>query len=105
MYAYYHKVILPVAMEVYSNDGWESVDKIKADYLLKAECAKEPLYNPKTDEESIYMLDKSSMNKDRLRKYIIDCVTFLEQEKGMRVPDSESYLFELSTGYRGKSMK
>ena len=43
MYAYYHKVILPVAMEVYSNDGWESVDKIKADYLLKAECAKDSL--------------------------------------------------------------
>lgn len=101
MYAYYHRVILNVAIQVFTNDGWEAVDKVKADYLLKAECAKEPMYNKNTGEEEIYLLDKAAMNKDRLKKFITDCITFLEVEKGARVPDSASYLMEIRTGISG----
>jgi hypothetical protein len=101
MYDYYHKVILGVAIQVYTNDGWESVDKVKADYLLKAECGKGIMYNSKTQEEDIYLEDKSRMNKDRLRKYLTDCITFLQVEKGAVVPDSASYLMEIQTGISG----
>jgi len=106
MYAYYHRVVLAVAMRMYTDDGWESVDKVKADYFLKAECGKELIYNSKTDTESIYLLDKKSMNKDRLRKYIIDCVNFLEKERGYQVPESAQYLAEMKTGIKGlKSLR
>jgi len=101
MYNFYHRVILGVAMKCFTNDGWESVDKVKADYLLKAECGKGMMYNAKTGEEEIYLLDKSRMNKDRLHKYITDCITFLEVEKGYKVPDSSSFLAELRTGIKG----
>lgn len=101
LYAYYHKVILNIAIELFSGDGWEAVDKVKADYLLKAECAKSIMYNRKTDTEEIYLIDKASMNKDRLRKYIIDCITYLEVERGCIVPDSSSYMMELKSGISG----
>jgi len=101
MYNFYHRVILGVAMKCFTNDGWESVDKVKADYLLKAECGKGIMYNHKTNEEEIYLLDKSRMNKDRLHKYITDCITFLEVEKKYKVPDSSSFLAEIRTGMKG----
>lgn len=101
MYSYYHRVVLSVAMRAFTDDGWESVDKVKADYLLKAECGKEIMYNAKTQQEEIYLLDKSRMNKDRLRKFITDCIIFLEVEKGCSVPDSSSYLMELRSGISG----
>ena len=101
LYRYYHKVILNVAISVFTNDGWEGVDKVKADYLLKAECAKEVMYNSKTNSEDIYLLDKASMNKDRLRKFISDCINYLEIERGARVPDSAAYLTEINTGISG----
>ena len=106
MYAYYHRVILSVAMLKYTDDGWDSVDKVKADYFLKSECGKELIYNSKTDTESIYLLDKKSMNKDRLRKYILDCVNFLDKECGYKVPESAEYLAEMKTGIKGlKSLR
>jgi len=101
MYAYYHRVILDVAMKMYTEDGWESVDKVKADYLLKAECGKEVMYNAKTDTESIYLLDKKAMTKEQLRKYIVDCVLYLEKERGYKVPESANYLAEMRTGHKG----
>jgi hypothetical protein len=101
LYSYYHKVVLSVAMQAYSEDGWESMDKTKTDYFLKAECGKDIVYNAKTRKEEIYLLDKSKMNKDRLRKFVYDCIIFLETEKGVRVPDSESYKFELQSGISG----
>lgn len=101
MYGYYHKVLLGIAMEVYTNEGWESMDKVKADYFLKSECGKGIMYNPVTQTEEVYLLDKSRMPKDRLRKFITDVVIFLEVEKGCKVPDSSEYMMELRTGHSG----
>lgn len=100
MYAFYHKVVLGVAMQVFTDDGWESVDKVKADYLLKAECAKAPLYNTITGEVDVYLEDKSAMTKERLYKYISDCITFLEIERGAKVPDSTSFLNGNQSGFK-----
>lgn len=101
MYAFYHRVILNVAMEYYRNLGWTEMDKVKADYFLKSECGKDVVYNPKTDEEEVYLLDKSRMNKARLSQFITDCITYLEVECGCTVPDSASYMMELRSGISG----
>ncbi len=101
MYNYYHKVILSVAMRVFSNDGWEAVDKVFADHLLKCECGRGMKYNAKTNKEEVYLLDKSRMNMQELHKFISDCITFLEVEKGAIVPDSASFLAEVQTGIKG----
>lgn len=101
MFDYYHKVVLAVAIQVFSNEGWEGMDKVKADHFLKQECAKGLVYNYKLDREEIYFEEKSKMPKKRLHKYITDCIIFLEVEKGAKVPDSESYKFEQQTGLSG----
>lgn len=101
MYDYYHKVILAVAIQVYTNEGWESMDKVKADCFLKNECAKGLVYNYKFDRTEIYIEEKSKMTKQRLHKFISDCIIFLETEKGARVPDAESYKIDLQTGLSG----
>lgn len=99
MYAFYHKVVLGIAVEVFTDMGWESVDKVKADYMLKAECAKGIMFNKKTGEEDIYLEDKQSMTKERLHKYISDCIHFLETEAGVRVPDGSGFRREDSEGF------
>jgi hypothetical protein len=101
MYDYYHKVVLAVAIQVYTNEGWESMDKVKADCFLKNECAKGLVYNYKLDRTEIYIEEKSKMPKQRLHKFISDCIIFLEVEKGARVPDSESYKIDKETGLSG----
>jgi hypothetical protein len=101
MFDYYHKVVLGVAIQVFSADGWEGMDKVKADHFLKQECAKGLVYNYKLDREEIYFEEKSKMNNKRLHKYITDCIIFLEVEKGARVPDSDSYKLEQQTGIKG----
>jgi hypothetical protein len=101
LFDYYHKVVLDVAIQVFTSEGWESMDKVKADHFLKQECAKEIVYNYKLDREEIYFEEKSKMSMKRLHKYVSDCILFLEQEKGARVPDSESYKFFKDTGLSG----
>lgn len=101
MFDYYHKVILDVAIKVFTEEGWESMDKVKADHFLKNECAKGLVYNPKIGGEVIYLEEKSKMSKERLHKYISDCIIFLEIEKGARVPDAESYKIDKQTGMSG----
>jgi len=99
LYAYYHKVVLSVAVQVLTEDGW-IVDKVKADYMLKAECAKSELYNPKTGELIVYLEDKREMSKDRLYKYVTDCINWLETERGVSVPDSTSFKNRNKTGFK-----
>jgi hypothetical protein len=101
MYDYYHKVILGVAMKAYEDLGWESMDKVKADYFLKAECAKDIMYNAKEDREEIFLLDKSAMTKARLHKFLTDCINYLELELGYRVPDADEWKTWQQTGMRG----
>lgn len=90
MYEYYHKVVLGVAVMYFDNAGWAPVDPVKADCLLKNECAKIEVYNKKTNELRIIVEDKANMTKDRLWKYINDCILFL-QEEGYTVPESIQY--------------
>jgi hypothetical protein len=101
MYDYYHKVVLAVAIQVYTNEGWESMDKVKADHFLKMECAKGLVYNYKLDRTELFIEEKSKMNKERLHKFISDCITFLEVEKNAKVPDAESYKIDKETGLSG----
>lgn len=100
MYNYYHKVVLGVAMQAYTDDGWEAVDKEKADHLLKQECAMELMYNEKEDREESYPEDKSKMNKKRLAKFVTDCILVLHN-KGYQVPESDEYLHFMQTGEMG----
>jgi hypothetical protein len=101
MFEYYHKVVLAGAIEVFSADGWEGMDKVKADYFLKEECAKGIIYNPKINKEVIYLEEKANMSRDRLYKFITDCITFLEVEKNARVPDSSSWRIQTKSGIGG----
>jgi hypothetical protein len=106
MYAYYHKVVLGVAMQAFTDDGWEGVDKVKADHLLKSMFAKDIMYNHKTGKEEVYLEDKSAMNKGRLIKFITDCIIWLEIERGVAVPDADEYKAYKQTGISGfKSIK
>jgi hypothetical protein len=101
LYAYYHRVVLKVAIDCFENDGWTSMDKVKADYILKAQCGKEIMYNEKTNQEQVYLFEKSAASKKDLYDFICRCITFLEVERGYTVPDSDSYLFKKSTGLDG----
>ena len=98
LYNYYHRVVLGVAIECFENDGWEAMDKVKADYLLKMECGKELMYNEKTDKQQIYLFEKSAATKKDLHAFISRCITYLEVERGYIVPDSSSYKFGKESG-------
>lgn len=100
MYAYYHKVVCSVAMTLFTDMGWESVDKYKADEILKTQCAKDFLINLKTGEQVPFLEPKSRMTKDRFRKYLTDCIHFIESH-GYEVPDSVEYKVEQLTGLTG----
>ena len=89
MYNYYHKVILGVAMQAFTDLGWEDMDKMKTDHVLKAQCATGKMV--RDGEEHIFLEDKSRMTKARLRKFLTDCILFLEKDLGYRVPESEPY--------------
>ena len=100
MYAYYQKVVLGIAVIFFTDMGWEAMDKNKADEMLKDQCACIPIYNSKTDQKKIVREEKSRMPKDRLRKYIVDCIFFLE-ENGYKVPESGEYINKQRTGMDG----
>ena len=103
MYAYYYGPLLSVAINAFSDLGWESMDKEKADHLLKEQCATGIMI--KNGKESTYLEDKSGMTKKRLHKYITDCILFLEQDLGIQnIPDAETFKYKESTGYNFKSI-
>ena len=102
MYAYYHKVVLGVAMESFTHAGYEMMDKVKADHLLKTQCAQAIII--KDGEEIPYLEDKSKMTKDRLHKYITDCIHFLVEYMDARVPDSEAYINKQKYGHEFRSV-
>ena len=104
LYNFYHGVILPVAIEALTGAGYEMMDKIKSDYLLKSQCATGTMV--RNGIEEIYLEDKARMTKKRLTKYVSDCIFFLENDLGVeKVPDSESYKNLQKTGYDFKSIK
>lgn len=97
MYAFYHKVILHCAVIGYTYRGWSGIDKVKADYLLRAEFAKDYIQKP-DGEYQVIMMDKRGMTKVRLHKYMSDCIFFIEEDLQQRVPDSEAYKLSRDTG-------
>lgn len=102
MYNYYHGVILAVAISALENIGWEGMNKIKADHVLKSQCAVGIMI--KNGREHEYLEDKSRMPKKRLHKFITDCIFFLESELGCKVPSSEPFKNKEKYGYAFKSV-
>lgn len=105
MYAYLFGPLMECAVIGYTKAGYEGMDKVKARYKLQAEFAKGEIYNKKTGQVEIYLLDLSGMPKSRLLKFIQDCIFFLEAELQMEVPDSDAYKLKKITGKDMKSVK
>lgn len=105
MYNFLHGPLMDAAMRGYTRQGWTSVDKVKARYMLQAELAKEEMYNSKTGEVQVYLIDLSSMSKARLLKFIQDCIFFIETELETETPDSEEWKAKQLTGKNYKQVK
>lgn len=106
LYDYYYGPLMAVAIEAYTNAGYELMDEVKCDYLLKCECAKGIIMTP--EGEKIYLLDKAKMPKARLVKFVSDVILHLEMNMGVpakKIPDAESYKNLQATGQRFKSVK
>lgn len=97
LYAYYHGPLLDCALIGYIAMGWEGLDKVKVDYLLRAEFAKDFIKRPDGTYEPI-MIDKHTMSPQRLLKFVQDCLLYIEQELQQTVPDSEEYKLSKITG-------
>lgn len=104
MYAYWHVAILEAAVRGYTNAGYEGIDKVKADYLLRAELAKDFIIKPDGSRQVI-MLDKSGMSAQRLHKLLSDAIFFLESELQVEVVDGQEWKLNRSTGGNFKTVK
>ena len=104
MFAFYYVNILQCALIGYTNAGYEGLDIVKTDYLLRAEFAKDFIQKPDGSWVAI-MLDKRNMTKARLLKYITDCIFFIENELQVTVPSSDEYKVSVQTGKDFKKIK
>src|SRR4051812_18283954 len=91
MYAYLFGPVMFCAVQGFTAAGYEMMDKVKARYMLEAQCAKAEIYNSKTQKIEVYTESIAGMTKTRLYKFIVDVLFFLEAELGQRVPDSEEW--------------
>lgn len=91
MYAYLFGPLLDSAMRGYVYLGYNGIDKVAARYKLQAEFAKAELYNEKTKQTEIYLIDLSSMTKARLLQFITDCIFYIEEHLQQTIPDSAEY--------------
>ena len=103
MFAYYHGPVLHCAMMGFTAMGYDGIDKVKAEYLLRAEFAKDFIKKPDGSYQVI-MLDRSAMTKARFLKYLQDCLLFIENDLKMNVPDSEEYLVSKATSRNFKKV-
>lgn len=106
LYDYYHGPLMAIAIQAYTDAGYELMDEVKCDYLLKAECAKGTMTTPEGEE--VYLLDKSKMTKERLIKFVNDCIDHLVMNLNVpegNIPDSESYKNLMNTGHAFKSVR
>lgn len=103
MFAYYHRVILQCAVIGYTAAGYEGVDNVVADYMLRAEFAKD--YIKKGEDWIPIVMDKRKMTKVRLHKFLSDCIFFIETQLQQRVPDSQEYRMNQQTGGDFKIVK
>lgn len=101
MYAYYHGPLLECALIGYTYAGWEGLDKVKVDYLLLAEFAKDFLKRPDGSYQPV-IISKASMTKARFLKYLQDCIYFIEQELKQSIPDSDEFKMRKATGRKYK---
>lgn len=93
------------AVDGFTAQGYEGMDKVKARYLLESMFCKAEAYNPKTGKVSVYTESVAHMGIKRLHKFIGDVLFFLEAELGQRVPDAEAFKKKVSTGRDYESVK
>jgi hypothetical protein len=98
LYNYLFGPTMDCAVRGYTAAGWEGIDKVKARYMLQAEFAKEEVYNPKTGKVKVVLEDVASMTKERLLKFVVDILFFLESELEQTVPDSSEWKAKLLSG-------
>lgn len=97
MYAYYHCVILDSFIRGATRAGHSGIDKVTADYMLRADFAKDfvkgldGVYKP-------ILLDKSRMSKTRLHKFLQDSIFYIESNFEVEIPDSQAYKINKETG-------
>jgi hypothetical protein len=104
MYAFYYGPILAAAVQGYTGKGYEGVDKVSADYMLAAEFLKGFVKTP--DGEMVpTVLSKKNISKERLLKYVQDCILFVEKELEWQVPDSLEWKTFQVTGRKLKNVK
>jgi hypothetical protein len=98
MFSFLFGPCMSCAVDGFTAQGYEGVDKVKARYMLEAEFCKAESYNPKTGKTSVYIEGVSSMGVKRLHKFITDVLFFLETELGQKVPDAEAFKLRVKTG-------
>jgi len=97
MYAFWYCNILECAVIGYTGAGYSGIDKVTADYLLRADFAKDFVRKPDGSYQPI-MLDKKRMTKPRLHKLLSDAIFFIENELNVRVTESSEYQIKKATG-------
>ena len=97
MYAFWYTNILECALLGYTAAGYENLDKVHCDYLLRSELAKDFIRKPDGSYQVI-MLDKKNMTKPRLHKLLQDAIFFIENDLQIRVPGSEEFKLKKATG-------
>lgn len=103
MYRFYHKAVLSAAIKGLTEKGYELMDKIKADYILKSNCAVSTMIN--NGKEEPYLEDKAAMSKERLYRFISDCIHFIETELEEEVIGADEFKSMALHGERFKSLK
>lgn len=89
MYNFLFGPVMEYAVKGFTDAGESGIDKVEARYKIQAMFAKAERINK--NKTSIYLLDFSKMNKERLHKFIQDAIFFIEEELGQRIPDSDRY--------------
>lgn len=104
LYSFYHGPLLDCAVIGFTYRGEPGIDKVKADYLLRAEFAKDFIKRADGTYTPI-MIDKKDMSKPRLLKFVQDCLFFIETELGQSVPDSDAYKISKETQRKMRRVK
>lgn len=104
MFAFYHGPLLECAVIGFTYRGYEGIDKVKADYLLLAEFAKDFVKKPDGTYQVI-ITSKARMNKARFLKYLQDCIFYIENELQQTIPDSETYRLSKASGRKFKRVE
>ena len=105
MYNYLYKVVYPAAVNAFRHHGYEGANTAWVDHKLKSWFAMKSLETKEGETDEYYPEDKGSMSKDRLHKYLSDCIFFVEKELDCRVPDATEYKIYQQSGRKYKKIK